>query len=71
MNSVATNAKLISSALLNRSQMLAQGGPTHDDDQPVFSWAKAPPKIQMQPHRGQPDTWDFDWITLEAAAGPL
>tara|TARA_B110001452_G_scaffold221047_1_gene193453 strand:+ start:1845 stop:2057 length:213 start_codon:yes stop_codon:yes gene_type:complete len=70
MNSVATNAKLISSALLNRSQMLAQGGPTHDD-QPVFSWAKAPPKIQMQPHRGQPDTWDFDWITLEAAAGPL
>ena len=27
--------------------------------------------LALQPHRGQPDTWDFGWVTLEAVAGPI
>jgi len=64
LNSVATNAVLISSELLKNSQMLLIGGPTHDN-QPVFNWSTAPPEIQSIAHKGAPDSWDFDWITMD------
>ena len=67
INSVATNAKLMSASLLDASTMMAVGGPTHDD-QPVFSWATAPAAIAATPHGGQPIAWDFDWLTLHAKA---
>jgi hypothetical protein len=66
LNSVATNAVLLSASLLNSSALLAQAGPTHDD-QPVFSWSTAPAKLAGLPHKGQPDRWDFKWVSLHAS----
>jgi hypothetical protein len=62
-NSVATNAVLMSKALLERGEVLAIGGPT-TDDQPPFKWSEAPEVIQDIPHQGVPDSWNFDWVTF-------
>ena len=66
IDTVATNAVLITRALLENSSLLAQAGPTHDD-QPVFKWSTAPRAIASLPHKGQPDAWDFGWVTLQTA----
>ena len=57
MNSVATNALLVSSALMAAGETLAVGGPTHDD-QPPFQWSTAPPEIQAPPPAPRPRTPD-------------
>ena len=65
-DSVATNAALVSRALVQQGKVLAVAGPTHDSDEcPVFNWSTAPPAIQNVPHKGAPDTWDFDWGTFD------
>ncbi|KAJ3440071.1 phospholipase b-related [Anaeramoeba flamelloides] len=55
------DAKIGGYADLKKSQINAQMGPTHDQ-QPVFSWSNAPKCCDGVPHKGQPDTFDFDWI---------
>jgi len=43
--------------------VVTQSGPTYDDQVP-FVWSESPfAKIS---HAGQPDTWNFPWVTLNA-----
>lgn len=63
IDSVATNAVLVSMALIDNGGVVAVGGPTHDD-QEVFKWSTAPAVIQEVAHKGTPDAWDFDWATF-------
>lgn len=35
--------------------------PTYDQ-QPVFVWSESP--YASVPHMGQPDRWDFPWMTV-------
>jgi len=60
----AIDSKVSSTSLWKNMTVLAQSGPTHDQ-QPPFSytgeWAK-------QSHVGQPTLWNFDWVSVQAGA---
>ncbi|CAN0394792.1 putative phospholipase B-like 2 isoform X2 [Lampetra fluviatilis] len=52
----ATDMKITSKAMVPRLEMVAQSGPTWDQ-QPPFQWSKSPfPSLS---HVGQPDLWSF------------
>lgn len=55
IDSKVTNVKLA-------KELISVGiaGPTHQDQTP-FSWSSTDWNV---PHRGQPDTWNFDWTTM-------
>lgn len=61
----AVDAKVTSSSMLALRKVEAVSGPTHDD-QPVFCWSTAPTAVQQEPHLGQPDCFNFDWVVVTA-----
>ncbi|KAF2078187.1 hypothetical protein CYY_000477 [Polysphondylium violaceum] len=54
------DSKVTSLALLNQLTVLAQSGPTHDQ-QPPFEWSNGNWSA-MYPTIGMPNTWDFGWV---------
>ena len=63
MNSVATNAMIVSKGLIATGAVRMVSGPTWDN-QPPFAWSSAPNEIASVPHRGQNDHWQFEWQTF-------
>lgn len=63
-NEGAIDLKYATAALIARGTLasIAQSGPTADD-QPVFVWSKSP--FAEVAHAGQPDVWDFGYVTVE------
>lgn len=63
----AVDAKVSSWSLAaanSSSKVFAVSGPTHDQEQ-VFCWSTAQPSVQAESHVGQPDCFDFDWVTMQ------
>jgi hypothetical protein len=71
----AIDLKYTTAALMNAGELgvVAQSGPT-SDDQPPFAWSTSPFATSVN-HVGQPDVWDFPYVTvvcpLAEQAGPL
>jgi hypothetical protein len=61
----ATDAKITSSSLMAAGQVLAISSPTYDQ-QPPFQWSSSPFGAVV-PHRGQPDVFDFPWVTFHVS----
>uniref|UniRef100_H2YHB7 Phospholipase B-like n=1 Tax=Ciona savignyi TaxID=51511 RepID=H2YHB7_CIOSA len=61
-NHGATDVKITSSSLHRNYEMIAECGPTHDQ-QPVFKWSTSP--YFNLPHRGMPDSFDFQPIHVK------
>eukprot|EP00746_Dinoflagellata_sp_MGD_P141984 gnl/MRDRNA2_/MRDRNA2_74990_c1_seq1.p1 gnl/MRDRNA2_/MRDRNA2_74990_c1~~gnl/MRDRNA2_/MRDRNA2_74990_c1_seq1.p1 ORF type:complete len:258 (-),score=39.22 gnl/MRDRNA2_/MRDRNA2_74990_c1_seq1:16-729(-) len=59
----AIDAKFTSYEHIMQGQTMVVSGPTHDD-QPVFDWQVAPAAVAKTMHVGQPQRFDFDWITM-------
>nr|CAB3264926.1 putative phospholipase B-like 2 [Phallusia mammillata] len=56
-NHGATDVKVTSSEMIRKYEMVAECGPTHDQ-QPVFVWSESP--FAHLSHRGMPDRYDFE-----------
>eukprot|EP01132_Coremiostelium_polycephalum_P005003 gene5003-6229_t len=56
------DSKVTSLSLLNQMIVVAQSGPTHDQQVP-FSWSSANWTLEY-PTVGMPDTYNFPWITF-------
>ncbi|XP_078481203.1 putative phospholipase B-like 2 [Ciona intestinalis] len=53
---VATDAKVVGFSMMKNFEILAECGPTHDQ-QPPFVWSKSP--FSHFSHKGMPDKYDF------------
>ncbi|EAL64426.1 phospholipase B-like protein [Dictyostelium discoideum AX4] len=60
------DSKVTSLELINQFLMIAQSGPTHDQE-PPFSWSSENWKNKY-PTIGQPDTFDFEWVTFSTTS---
>ncbi|KAN0012252.1 hypothetical protein ACTFIU_007550 [Dictyostelium citrinum] len=60
------DSKVTSLELINQFLIIAQSGPTHDQE-PPFSWSSLNWKNQY-PTIGQPDTFDFEWVTFSTTS---
>jgi hypothetical protein len=58
----ALDVKVTDQVMLKDFAYIAQSGPTHDQ-QAVFVWSQTP-NCAGTPHAGQPDVWNFDWMTF-------
>lgn len=59
----AIDGKYTTHARVGRGQTVVVSGPTHDD-QSVFDWRSVPAEVASEPHVGQPQRFDFDWVTM-------
>jgi len=58
----AYDAKVTNSDMMKQIRAWAISGPTHEN-QPVFVWS-ARKQWESEPHLGEPDRWDFNWIIV-------
>ena len=58
----SVDGKVVDYMAMQKGIAYAQAGPTWDQ-QPAFTWNN--PLWQSQPHGGQPDTFKFDWQTMQ------
>jgi len=63
----ATDAKITSFSLARKFQVVAQSGPTYDQ-QPVFVFSTGP--FANTTHVGLPDRWQFPWVTVDFSIPP-
>jgi len=61
----AINGKITSASQVPQLQASIIGGPTHDT-QPVFAWtSQVSEQFATTFHYGQPQSFDFDWMTVQ------
>jgi hypothetical protein len=58
----SVDGKIVDFFAMEKGLTYAQSGPSWDQ-QPAFSWQS--PLWKDQPHSGQPDTFKFDWQTMQ------
>lgn len=61
----AIDAKAVNVAMAQRLQVAAVAGPT-TEGQPAFSWTGTWANWTLNPHYGQPTTFDFPWVVFNS-----